>query len=87
MSCVIEDRHMHLTTIHFSKPQWEGLKTAARHKGISASELLRRVVDAYLEPNENFQRAATDVPGDEGNRPERGLLASRRSDRGDFDKC
>jgi hypothetical protein len=86
MSSLIEDRHMpmHLTTIHFSKPQWEGLKCAAEHRGISASELLRRIVDVYLEqPNENFQRVAGDVPGDEGNRPKRSLLAPRASDIGE----
>lgn len=40
---------MHLTSLYFTKPQWEALKRVAKRKGMTASELVRRIADRYLE--------------------------------------
>jgi predicted DNA-binding ribbon-helix-helix protein len=40
---------MHLSSLYVTKPQWTALKRLARRKGLTASELVRRIADRYLE--------------------------------------
>lgn len=44
-SCMVMER----TNIYFSKPQKVALEEIAKAKGIKTAELIRRILDEYLE--------------------------------------
>jgi hypothetical protein len=43
---------MERSNIYFSKPQKAALEKIAKTKGISTAELIRRILDEYLENHE-----------------------------------
>lgn len=53
---------MKLYSLYLSEPQKDKIERIAKDKGLKTSELLRRIIDAFVEKEENKSRTKIHKP-------------------------